>query len=140
MVLEVEKIVHFQGREGMSFFQFSLPGSHGLKKRSKTKMADFEKVKTLVYSLVNIVFFVNIVLNNVQVDAISNIPSCRKLGTSCLECELNEACEYGKDIKVECKAVESCPCEVSIHFVKFTTVFITTTFLSNWYILKNRYI
>lgn len=58
------------------------------------------------------VAFVNIAVNIIQIDAVGNIPSCSKLGASCIECELGEPCEYGKDIEVNCKALENCACKV----------------------------
>lgn len=86
-------------------------------------MADFSKAKALANSLASIAFIVNIVVNIVQINAVGNIPSCSKLGASCLDCELNDACEYGKDIMVKCKAMANCACQVSLHLARITITY-----------------
>lgn len=39
--------------------------------------------------------------------------SCNDLGASCIQCEFNYSCIYGKDVEVQCKAIKSIKCTVS---------------------------
>lgn len=38
---------------------------------------------------------------------------CNDLGASCIQCEFNYSCLYGKDVEVQCKAIKSIKCTVS---------------------------
>ena len=38
---------------------------------------------------------------------------CSDLGASCIQCEFNYSCIYGKDVEVQCKAISSIKCTVS---------------------------
>lgn len=38
---------------------------------------------------------------------------CSDLGASCVQCEFNYSCIYGKDVEVQCKAISSIKCTVS---------------------------
>ena len=38
---------------------------------------------------------------------------CSDLGASCIQCEFNYSCIYGKDVEVQCKAISAIKCTVS---------------------------
>ncbi|KAK3738533.1 hypothetical protein QZH41_012041 [Actinostola sp. cb2023] len=81
-------------------------------------MADLFKEKRFLYLLVQIVLFIVFVTNTRYIEGAVSVPSCSKLVASCIECQLNESCEYGKDIQVKCKALEHCQCKGDKSFVK----------------------
>lgn len=55
---------------------------------------------------------------------------CRDLGASCIQCEFNYSCIYGKDVEVQCKAISSIKCTVSKRYsikLKLTCIFNVVT-------------
>lgn len=48
---------------------------------------------------------------------------CSDLGASCIQCEFNYSCIYGKDVEVQCKAIRSIKCTVSKRYsINFNVV------------------
>lgn len=48
---------------------------------------------------------------------------CSDLGASCIQCEFNYSCVYGKDVEVQCKAIRSIKCTVSKRYsINFNVV------------------